>query len=71
MGIVKSDRALEAQHYWRVMLAGVDFTPVAEFRDEIQVLSKHATSPVLKSLCDRNERRFNGRISTGLVAQAR
>jgi hypothetical protein len=67
MSVVTSDRALQARHYWRMMSEGVYNTPAAEFRDELEALAHHTTSPVLAELCDKNRRRFDGHISIGLM----
>lgn len=67
MSVVVSDRAMDAAFYWRLMSEGVDLTPAAVFRDELEVLGQHTDSPVLTALCDKNRRRFDGRISIGLM----
>ena len=66
-----SDRELQAQHYWRTMQNGISTEGAAEFRDELDGLAFHTTSPVLRELCARNRRRYDGHINLQLLANGR
>lgn len=61
----------QARHYWRMMTEGGEVIEAVEFRDEMDTLGKLTDSPVLKNLCGKNMRRFDGRIRLPMVASGR
>jgi len=63
-----SEREVHAQHYWRVMQEGISRDTAADFRDELDRLSEFTGSSVLRDLCARNRRRFDGIINVQCVA---